>query len=202
MAKNYTLAEAAKVIAEGKDYEALQDIGRRFPLLMNKMTKLVTLAPEAVEIFGYMPDYLTANKINKAIKEENLGDTEVDEDEDAEEVTEEKPEKKAEKPAKKNAAKSKKAKEVEEDDEEVDEENPYAGKNAPELYKECKKRGIKVEAKKNAKYYEKALLEADAADANADSEDEDWEDEKPVKKEKPAKKAKKQEEEDDEDWDI
>ena len=32
MAKNYTLAEAAKVIAEGKDYEALQDIGRRFPL--------------------------------------------------------------------------------------------------------------------------------------------------------------------------
>ena len=70
MAKNYTLAEASKVIAEGKDYEALQDIGRRFPLLMNKMTKLVTLAPEAVEIFGYMPDYLTANKINKAIKEE------------------------------------------------------------------------------------------------------------------------------------
>ena len=201
MAKNYTLAEAAKVIAEGKDYEALQDIGRRFPLLMNKMTKLVTLAPEAVEIFGYMPDYLTANKINKAIKEENLGDTEVDEDEDAEEVTEEKPVKKEDKSVKKNAAKGKKAKEVEEDDEEEDEENPYAGKNAPELYKECKKRGIKVEAKKNAKYYEKALLEADA-NADADSEDEDWEDEKPVKKEKPAKKAKKQEEEDDEDWDI
>lgn len=201
MAKNYTLAEAAKVIAEGKDYEALQDIGRRFPLLMNKMTKLVTLAPEAVEIFGYMPDYLTANKINKAIKEENLGDTEVDEDEDAEEVTEEKPAKKEDKPAKKNEAKGKKAKEAEEEDEEEDEENPYAGKNAPELYKECKKRGIKVEAKKNAKYYEKALLEADA-NADTDSEDEDWEDEKPAKKEKSAKKAKKQEEEDDEDWDI
>lgn len=200
MAKNYNIGEVVKIVAEGKDFEAIMDIGRRYPLLMNKVTKLVTLAGEtASDFFSYMPEYLTANKVNKMIKDAVI-------DEDAEEVEE--TEEAEEKPVKKEKkAKKTKKEEVEEDDAE-DEDNPYSGKTAPELYKECKKRGIKVAAKKDAKYYEKALLKADAADAETEEADEDWEEEKPAKpakKEKAAKKkAKKEEEEveEDEDWDI
>ena len=193
MAKNYSIGEAVKIIAEGKDFEAIMDIGRRYPILMNKTTKLVTLAGDtAVDFFTYMPEYLTANKVNKAMK-----DAVIDEDAE-EEVEEEKPVKK-EKKAK--ASKKVKTEEVEEDDG-VEEDSPYAGKTAPELYKECKKRGLKVEAKKNAKYYEKALLAADAEEV-----EEEVVEEKPVKKEKPAKKAKKtkeveEDEDEDDDWDI
>ena len=203
MAKNYNIGEVVKIVAEGKDFEAIMDIGRRYPLLMNKVTKLVTLAGEtASDFFSYMPEYLTANKVNKMIK-----DAVIDEDAEEAEDTEEA----EEKPAKKEK-KTKKAKkeEVEEADDAEDEDNPYSGKTAPELYKECKKRGIKVAAKKDAKYYEKALLKADAADVETEEADEDWEEEKPAKpakKEKAAKKekkAKKEEEEveEDEDWDI
>lgn len=196
MAKNYNIGEVVKIVAEGKDFEAIMDIGRRYPLLMNKVTKLVTLAGEAAsDFFSYMPEYLTANKVNKMIK-----DAVIDEDTEAEEV-EEKPVKK-EKASKKEAKKE----EVEEAEEAEEDENdsPYSDKTAPELYKECKKRGLKVAAKKDAKYYEKALLKADA---EAEEAEEDWEEEKPAKKEKPAKrekKAKKEEveDEDDEDWDI
>lgn len=202
MAKNYNIGEVVKIVAEGKDFEAIMDIGRRYPLLMNKVTKLVTLAGEtASDFFSYMPEYLTANKVNKMIK-----DAVIDEDAEEAEDTEEKDIPESEKKTKK----SKKAKkEVEDDEEEADdaedEDNPYSGKTAPELYKECKKRGIKVAAKKDAKYYEKALLKADAETEEAE---EDWEEEKPAKpakKEKAAKKkAKKEEEEveEDEDWDI
>lgn len=200
MAKNYNIGEVVKIVAEGKDFEAIMDIGRRYPLLMNKVTKLVTLAGEtASDFFSYMPEYLTANKVNKMIK-----DAVIDEDAEEAEDTEEADEKPAKKEKK---AKKAKKEEVEEDDAE-DEDNPYSGKTAPELYKECKKRGIKVAAKKDAKYYEKALLKADAADAETEEADEDWEEEKPAKpakKEKAAKKkAKKEEEEveEDEDWDI
>lgn len=200
MAKNYNIGEVVKIVAEGKDFEAIMDIGRRYPLLMNKVTKLVTLAGEtASDFFSYMPEYLTANKVNKMIK-----DAVIDEDAEEAEETEEAEEKPAKKEKK---AKKAKKEEVEEDDAE-DEDNPYSGKTAPELYKECKKRGIKVAAKKDAKYYEKALLKADAADAETEEADEDWEEEKPAKpakKEKAAKKkAKKEEEEveEDEDWDI
>ena len=200
MAKNYNIGEVVKIVAEGKDFEAIMDIGRRYPLLMNKVTKLVTLAGEtASDFFSYMPEYLTANKVNKMIKDAVI-------DEDAEEVEE--TEEAEEKPVKKEKkAKKAKKEEVEEDDAE-DEDNPYSGKTAPELYKECKKRGIKVAAKKDAKYYEKALLKADAADAETEEADEDWEEEKPAKpakKEKAAKKKAKKEEEEveaDEDWDI
>lgn len=192
MAKNYNIGEVVKIVAEGKDFEAIMDIGRRYPLLMNKVTKLVTLAGEtASDFFSYMPEYLTANKVNKMIKDAVI-------DEDAEEADE--AEEAEEKPVKKEKkTKKTKKEEVEDEDDAEDEDNPYSGKTAPELYKECKKRGLKVAAKKDAKYYEKALLKADAETEEAD---EDWEEEKPAKKEKAKKKAKKEEAEEDEDWDI
>lgn len=113
--------------------------------------------------------------------------------------------------------------EPESDEDEDGKGNPYEGKSAMELFKECKKRGLKAEPKKKAAYYAE-LLTKDDAKANgedADGDDEDWGDDEadeepkkapakkaptkkaPAKKEsKSATKAKAQAEDDDDDWDI
>lgn len=95
------------------------------------------------------------------------------------------------------------------------EDNPYAGKTAMDLFKECKKRGLKVKPKQKAAVYAELLMKDDQAKAESDDADDDWDDgeeeeEKPAKKETkkkaPAKKAAKKEEpeddDDDDDWDI
>lgn len=253
MAKNWTMAEAAKAVAEN-DMVAIADLGKRFPLMMHLLDKSIAGDGEAVvELFGAIPEYLTANKVNTAIKN-IVGDGEAEDDE---EVAEEKPVKKAEKKSAKKVAdevdedeseaeddydsmtgnqlvalckergiwstlKDKKkagmiaglraADEAgdDTDEEDADEEDGYAGMSVQELYKECKKRGIKAEIKKPAKYYI-SLLEKD--DAAADEDEDDWgeeEEETPAPKKsakkadkKPAKKAAKEDEEDDDDdWDI
>lgn len=86
MAKNYTFNEAVKIIANGTDMEAIADIGRRYPILATKIAVITAKAgKEFVDIVGYMPDYLTANKVNTAIKasiaESEAETTETDEDE-------------------------------------------------------------------------------------------------------------------------
>lgn len=90
---------------------------------------------------------------------------------------------KEEKKASKAKAKAApKVEEVEdEDDWEDDEEDsdPYAGKNARELFAMCKERGIKAKPKQNASVYADLLKEDDAKE-EADTEDEeddddDWE---------------------------
>lgn len=100
----------------------------------------------------------------------------------------------------------------EDDVEEATDENPYSGKTAMELFKECKKRGLKAKPKQKAAFYADLLTKDDQSKSESnDAEDDDWEDEteeeKPVKSEKkaPAKKAAKKEEpedDDDDDWDI
>lgn len=82
----------------------------------------------------------------------------------------------------------------ESDEEEAEESgNPYEGKSAMELFKECKKRGIKAAPKKPAKVYADMLMKADAAEADEDGDNEDWGDEEeeaaPEPKKTPAKKA-------------
>lgn len=226
MAKNYTMTEVANIFAEKTDFEAMADIGKRYPLLAIKMTALATKAPdEMTDIFSYMPDYLSANKVNKAIKDggEDVSDSDV-EDEEADAP--------AEKPAKKPVAKDKakaatKSKAegtdydsmnnkqmydllgelgerkackaefgdlskasmtaylkkhhgdgtTEVEDEAEEETGKYDGKKAPELYALCKKRGIKAEPKKPAKYYVGLLEKADEAEAESEEEpedDDDW----------------------------
>ena len=208
MARNYQISEAVEIIAEGTDVEAIQDLGRRYPLLVAKVAKATAGANvrEVVELFSYMPEYLSANKVNKAIKEAALGDgTDADAgDDDAEE----KPA--AKKAPAKKAAPTKKAPAKKADD------DPYAGKDAIELFKECKKRGIKAAAKKTAKFYANLLKKADAEAAEAeDAEADDWdeEEEEEAPKKAPAKKAAKKaepepeeddddDEDEDDDWDI
>ena len=88
-------------------------------------------------------------------------------------------------------------------DENDEEQTNYSEMGAVDLFKLCKKRGIKVEPKQKASVYIKALESADKAEAEADG-DEDWDDEeeaKPAKKtsKKPAKKT---DDDDDDSWDI
>lgn len=241
MAKNYTFSEAVELIAKG-DMEAIQDIGRRFPILAAKVATVSALAGESfVDLASYMPDYLTANKVNRGMRDA-LAEMEEDDEEENDDVEETDDEevdynKMTAKElwdilgeaGKRNTAKSKKkadlvaaveamanteeAEEAEEEDEADEEEtdNPYEGKSAMDLFKECKKRGIKAAAKKPAKFYADLLLKADAEDEDAEEEEEgdDWdveEVEEKSKKKAPVKKAKEEVEEDDEDegddWDI
>lgn len=250
MAKNYTLAEAAKIIAEGKDLAAIAELGKRFSLLTVSLASITALAGDNFTSFvSKFPENITANKVNGWLK--NAAN--VSEDEDDEEDTDaasddaEEDEDEGEKDLDsmttkelkalarkmkvfKNAKSSKKedliaaiqaangsADEDEEDEEEST--NPYEGKSAMELFKECKERGIKAAPKKPAKFYIDLLLKADAD--STDSDEEDWDDEEeeeptpaPKKKSskaapakaKNAKAAKKpepeEEDEDGDDWDI
>lgn len=259
MAKNYTFNEAVKIIAAGTDLEAIADIGRRFPVLAHKVAVVATKAgDDFVSLMGFMPEYLTANKVNSAIKAklgDNSGSDDASDDE-AEAETEAKDAGKTEstekdyesmsgkelwdllgKAGKRKLAKSTKkadlveackkafggdaeAEAEEETETEEKSENPYDGKSAMELFKECKKRGIKAAPKKPAKFYAD-LLAADDAKSN-DAESDDWDDgdeaeakddvkdtkktdKKTSKKgaEKSEKKSeKKAESDDDDDWDI
>ena len=258
MAKNYTFAEAVKIINAGTDMESITDIGRRYPVLLNKVTKVTALAGEAfVDLMGYMPDYLTANKVNTAIKNAIGGSTETDDadadadtdtDTDDAEVTETEASDTSAwnesmsakqlwdilgKAGKRKLAKSTKkadlveackqafgataeANEAEDEvEDEATEANSYEGKSAMELFKECKKRGIKAAPKKTAKFYADLLVKDDAkASEETESDSDDWDEDeaeetstkketKKAEKKAPAKKAaKKEETDDDDDWDI
>ena len=256
MAKNYTIKEAAEIIAKGTDLEAITDIGRRYPVLAHKIAVVTAKAGEEfVDLMGYMPDYLTANKVNTAIKagitesgsDEDAEDTEAeatteDAGEDATEATAQWDESMSAKQlwdilgkaGKRKLAKSTKkadlveackqafgaATEAEAEDAEAEDDateaNPYEGKSAMELFKECKARKIKAAPKKPAKFYADLLIKDDAAKAEAteaESEEDDWGDDeeaetpKKVKaavKDGKAKAAKKVETvpTDDDDWDI
>ena len=210
MAKNWTLAEATHEIFKGDNKETIIDIGRRFPMLLTLVKgSLEGNKEDFVNLIDAIPEYITANKVNTRLKadaKENESD-ESDESENVEEKVEEKVEKKGKKAAKKVEEKV--------EDESETEANEYEGKSAQELFKLCKKRGLDVLAKKNAKYYVEKLVADDSSVDDVDDED-DWGEEevakiekkvkKPAKKvEKKAKKAEPESEsddDDDEDWDI
>ena len=212
MAKNWTLAEATHEIFKGDNKETIIDIGRRFPMLLTLVKgSLEGNKEDFVNLIDAIPEYITANKVNTRLKadaKENESD-ESDESDESENV-EEKVEKKGKKAAKKVEEKV--------EDESETEVNEYEGKSAQELFKLCKKRGLDVLAKKNAKYYVEKLVADDSSVDDVDDED-DWGEEevakiekkvkKPAKKvEKKAKKAEPEPEsesesdDDDEDWDI
>lgn len=220
MAKNYTLTEAVEIIAKGTDLEAMADIGKRFPVLAIKVANVAAKAGESfVDLMNYMPEHLTANKVNTVIKNSFAeGDAESDEDADAEETTEatetagtdyesmsgKELVKLLRKAGKGSLITSKKkadlvdlcnkvfgdSTEAEDEVEEETEENPYEGKTAQELFKECKKRGLKAEAKKSAKFYTEILMKDDAED-EAEDADADADDWDDDEEEAPAPKEEK-----------
>ena len=220
MAKNYTIKEAVEIIVEGKDFESIADLGRRYPILTTKVAAIGAIAGDKfTDFMGYMPDYLTANKVNTAIKA-SISETETsdeedenDEDNEAEATTEGAGKDTTEatvqwdksmsakqlwgilgKAGKRKLAKStKKADLVEackqafgaateaedaEAEDDATEANPYEGKSAMELFKECKARKIKAAPKKPAKFYADLLIKDDVAKAEAteseEDDDDDW----------------------------
>ena len=156
MAKNYTFNEAVKIIAKGTDLEAITDIGRRYPVLAHKIAVVTAKAGEEfVDLMGYMPDYLTANKVNAAIK---AGITESDsDDEDAEDTEAEAT-----------------AEDAGEDATEVNDD--YDSMNANEIWKLMCERGLDktVKSKKKGDRIA-ALREYDKNGGNTDSDSEDVE---------------------------
>lgn len=230
MAKNWTLKEAVQVITEGTDKAAIQELGKKFPITVVAIAKMG--ANEGIQtIFGAMPEHMTMLKMERALKE-GIEDTEEDavaeaEDGDASEAADTdlssmttkqlynlciKRGIKANKYGKPKSyyielleGGSDQAEDEGEDEEE--EKSKYGEMSAVELYKLCKKRGIKVEPKQKAAVYVAALEKADAA-AEPEEED-DWGDEEEEKEPKPAKPSKSAktkktpaDDDDDDDWDI
>ena len=156
MAKNYTFNEAVKIIAKGTDLEAITDIGRRYPVLAHKIAVVTAKAGEEfVDLMGYMPDYLTANKVNTAIKAgitESGSDDEDAEDAEAEATTED----------------------AGEDATEVNDD--YDSMSANEIWKLMCERGLDktVKSKKKGDRIA-ALREYDKNGGNTDSDSEDVE---------------------------
>ena len=166
MAVNYTLGQAFNKIADGTDAEAIADIARRFPMVAVNCAKLVDKADVIGPLFDSLPDYLTARKVEKGLRGP------VSDDEPAEEAEVEAEE---EKPApKKRGRKPAQKKEAEPEADAAEDDGKYAGKAAPELFKECKKRGIKAAPKKPAKYYIDLLEKDDAKGGESEDEDDDW----------------------------
>ena len=175
MATNYTVGQAFDVINEGKDVEAIADIARRFPLVAVYSAKLAPVAGAASELLNSLPDYMTARKVEKGLRGAIGADIDDEADAETEDETEAEAEPADEAP-KKRGRKAKAKPEPEPDaTEEAESDSKYAGKNAMELFKECKKRGIKCQPKKPAKFYVDLLEKADAEGAQeSEDEDDDW----------------------------
>ena len=175
MARSYTVGEAARILAEGKDFEAIGDLGRRFPVFTNKFMLALTGDKDAIiEFVSYIPDYVNPRKMEKQIVN---GPAATDEAETTEDDAEEETPKEEPKPKRRGrkAAPKKEAEPDEAEDEEV-QDGKYAGKNAMELFKECKKRGIKAQPKKPVVYYIELLTEDDEVTASESKDDADDDD--------------------------
>lgn len=176
MAKNYTIAEAVQIITENGDNEALMDLGKRYPLLTQKIARVAVKAGEDfVDLMSFMPEYLTANKVNSAIKK--MLDEAPDADEDTEDEAEEKPAKKAGKKA--PAKKAKKAADDEDDDVEEGGSYDYDSMNNAKMYKllgelgkrkDCKEKFGDLSHDSMLKYLKKYGPKSDAT-GEADDED-------------------------------
>lgn len=179
MAKNYTIAEAVQIIAENGDNEALIDLGKRYPLLTQKIARVAVKAGEDfVDLMSFMPEYLSANKVNSAIK--RMLDEAPDADEDAEDDGgEEEVEEKSAKKAAKKAPTKKAADEDEDDDVEEGGSYDYDSMNNAKMYKllgelgkrkDCKEKFGDLSHDSMLKYLKKYGPKSDAT-GEADDED-------------------------------
>lgn len=241
MATNWSLFDGAKAIL-ANDEAAIAELGKRFPLTTVAIAAMGN-NENAMKIFEALPINVTMRKVEANLKG-GVEDTDSESDSfDGDDVENEQPKKSkrmtdeekkaaaAERRKARRAAKKaeKKAEEDEEEEIEAEEEaegTDYSSMNAVELFKECKKRGIKAAPKQKAAEYIKLLKAADAeeedfGEEDTDEEDDGWGDDEeeeampaPTKKKagrpakgdkttaKSSKKASKVEEDEDDDWDI
>lgn len=173
MAKNWTVKEASIVLANGKNKEDILDLGKRFPLATVVISKVGAscAAPGAfMELMKAMPDYLTMNKLNSALKDgsASVEDADIEDTEVEEDVEETKPVKK-EKPVAKPAKKA----EVEEDTNADSEIPDFESMTAQQMYDWGKARGIKFKSTKKADMI--ALLNEKFGGAQAETDEEEVE---------------------------
>ena len=250
MAKNWTLKEAVAIINKGTNQEAIQELAKRFPLTSMAIAKMGSNAGVTMlfnNMPEHMTMLKMERSFKDGVSEE-ADDEDVEEV--TEEAVEEAAGESTEDGADLNSMTTKQlyelcikkglkvnkygkpksyyieqlsgASETEEaEDEEEETEDPgYEDMSAVELFKLCKKRGLKAEPKKPAKTYIAILKKADEEAAQATEEDDDdWGDDEEEAEEKPVKKAaaktskpvKKEEkkpakkeaaDDDDDDWDI
>lgn len=226
--KNWTVKEAAKVIRENKDAEAVKEIVKHFPLFA-----VIVAGKDFDGLTDAMPEHMTVRKIENELNNGSAGDADVEDDEDqaeddaAAEDLENMSTKQLIALCGKRGIKVPKygknkqfyldALNAGDEGEDVDVEEAEEEEDPVALYKKCKKAGLKVAPKKSAKYYKDQLAKAAAEEEDTDDED-DWdgeeEEEKPAKKapkktpakkgaKKPVKKSESDDDDEDEDeWDI
>ena len=196
--KNWTVKEAAKVIRENKDAEAVKEIVKHFPLFA-----VIVAGKDFDGLTDAMPEHMTVRKIENELNNGSTGDADVEDDEDQAEddTTAEDLENMSTKQlialcGKRGIKVPKYGKNKQfyldalnsagDEDEDADDEETEEEEDPVALYKKCKKAGLKVAPKKSAKYYKDQLAKAAAEEDDTDDED-DWDDEE--EEEKPAKKA-------------
>lgn len=210
--KNWTINEAVQVIREGKDVEAIKEIGSHFPVF--------AMAAAQNNLYGVavlMGDKFTLNRLAKEPVNINTEDEEAqavdgngDEKADApgskalEEMTTKELMKLCDKRGIKvpHYGKNKQyyleqlqehdvaEDNIEEAEWEEAQADPYEGKTAKELHVMCKERGIKADIKKPAKFYADLLRKADEKEDTKDeaADNDDWAEEESPKA-KPATKG-------------
>ena len=167
MAKNWTVKEASIVLANGKSKEDILDLGKRFPLATVVISKVGAgcAAPGAfMELMKAMPDYLTMNKLNSALKDGSVSaeDADIEDTEVEEDVEETKPVKK-EKPVAKATKKATEESDIPD----------FESMTAQQMYDWGKARGIKFKSTKKADMI--ALLNEKFGGTQAEADDEEVE---------------------------
>ena len=225
--KNWTVKEAAKVIRENKDAEAVKEIVKHFPLFA-----VIVAGKDFDGLTDAMPEHMTVRKIENELNNGSTGDVEDDEDQAEDDTAAEDLENMSTKQlialcGKRGIKVPKYGKNKQfyldalngagDEDEDTDVDETEEEEDPVALYKKCKKAGLKVAPKKSAKYYKDQLAKAAQAEEDTDEEDDDWDDdeeeeEKPAKKtskkapakkgaKKPAKKSEPEEDDDEDDED-
>lgn len=159
MAKNWTMAEAIKAIAN-QNAEDVKDIYRRFPVAGMLITKVVAGDTKAAfDIIANLPEWATVNKFEKALKADVPEAEEMDEaEDDAEvegEVVEEKPAPKA-----KKSEKVEKKVPVKKAEAEVSGGSDYASMSAKEMWDMLKDAGKLKDLKAKGYGTKKADMQA------------------------------------------
>ena len=189
--RNWTIKEAVEAINKN-DTDAIKEISRHFPMFF-----LAIARNDLQALAAMMPDKFTVRRLvmtDAAAESNDSADTEAaddsaeSEDVDLNAMSTKELMKLCDKRGIKvpHYGKNKQfyldalngaSGDDEAGDTESDEEdggNPYEGKSAMELFKECKKRGIKCEPKKKAAYYVDLLCKDDEAADDSDSDDDGW----------------------------
>ena len=195
----YTVKDFVTAIRTN-DVDAMADLAKKYPVPFAKIAIAVAQAPEAMaDVAELIGDATSGIKMNNAAKavwgaegdSKAMEAEDVDEDTTEDEQPAEKPAPKRrgrprkaatedaeEKPAPKRRGRPRKNPEPELVEEEVEDsedegENPYAGMTAPQLYKECKQRGITAKPRQKAQVYIDLLIENDNVGSDDDNDDED-----------------------------